>query len=64
MDKYIYSSVGNGFYLYSKNQLTDNQQCNRSNINMLNGTEKPMLTFVTEEDKKSDQIIMILWRRW
>ncbi|XP_012223213.2 eukaryotic translation initiation factor 2-alpha kinase-like [Linepithema humile] len=55
---------GNGFYLYSKNQLTD--QCNRSNMNMLNiNEEKPISIYTTEEtDEESDQIQVIIWIKW
>ncbi|XP_012530974.1 eukaryotic translation initiation factor 2-alpha kinase [Monomorium pharaonis] len=56
---------GNGFYLYSSNQLTDNKQCNRSNpdIPLITGTEKPMLTY-TQENITFAQIVTLIWYWW
>ncbi|XP_024870480.1 eukaryotic translation initiation factor 2-alpha kinase [Temnothorax curvispinosus] len=53
---------GNGFYLYSNDQLTNDQQCNRSNSDTLYITEKSMLNYTQKEDNA--QITQPLWHWW
>jgi len=58
--------LGNGFYLYSKDQLSENIQCNRSNTNVMfiTETEKPMLIYTEEKDTPVQIIMVSLWFWW
>ncbi|XP_011166294.1 eukaryotic translation initiation factor 2-alpha kinase [Solenopsis invicta] len=56
---------GNGFYLYSSNQLTTNKQCNHSNSdNLLISTKKPMLIYTQEDNVVPAQVVMSIWYWW
>ncbi|KAL0120953.1 hypothetical protein PUN28_008578 [Cardiocondyla obscurior] len=58
---------GNGFYLYSKNELTDNSQCNRGNFDtlLITGTDKPMLNYTENINNEStESTILLVWHWW
>ncbi|XP_011057621.1 PREDICTED: eukaryotic translation initiation factor 2-alpha kinase isoform X1 [Acromyrmex echinatior] len=64
----LYSSEyinGNGFYLYSTDQVT-NKQCNHSNsdILLITSMEKSMQNYVEEENIIPTKVVMSIWDWW
>lgn len=69
--KFIYFFIGNGFFLYSTEQLIDNEKCNienniEDNITKNNGIidDKEYIEEDTDTDTPVQIIIVSLWYWW
>ncbi|XP_018403142.1 PREDICTED: eukaryotic translation initiation factor 2-alpha kinase-like [Cyphomyrmex costatus] len=56
---------GNGFYLYSTDQVS-NKQCNRSNsdILLITGLEQSVQNYIEEENITPAKVVMSIWDWW